>query len=211
MLNEIRNQIENWYQYKWENKLNTYPWRIGKKSPYEILIAEILLQHTTAKAVIENNSYEIFLDKFPNINKLNKASIHELRKIFLPLGLYNQKSERIKKLAAYIVKNYNGIIPNNKKQLKQIPGIGDYITNAILTFAFGQNEVPLDNNLKRIAFNVWKIKDKKDLIEIYKKLASPNPKLIYWALFDIGRYHCRKPIPKCNDCPLFKWCKNKIL
>ncbi|KKN38691.1 hypothetical protein LCGC14_0750890 [marine sediment metagenome] len=208
-IKEIAQNILDWYQEKWNQGLNKYPWRIGKKNPYQILIAELLLQHTTAKAVSDNNSYQISLEKFPDIFFLNKAKIQDLIKIFKPLGLYNQKSERIKKLANYILEKCQGRIPKEKKKLLKVPGIGDYIANAILTFAYDQNEVPLDNNLKRIALNVSNIKQKEDLINFYKRLAQSNPKIIYWALFDIGRFHCRKPIPICKGCPMNKYCENK--
>ncbi len=97
-----------------------------------------------------------------------------------------------------------------KNNLLKVPGIGEYIVNAILTIAYDQNEVPLDNNLKRIALNVWNIKKKEDLINFYKILTETNPKIIYWALFDVGRFHCRKSIPNCKGCPLNLFCKSKL-
>ncbi|MBA7474118.1 Adenine DNA glycosylase [subsurface metagenome] len=207
-IKKITQNILGWYQEKWNQGLNKYPWRIGKKNPYQILIAELLLQHTTAKAVSDNNSYQIFLKKYPDIFFLNRAKIQDLIRIFNPLGLYNQKSERIKKLTNYILEKFKGQIPKEKNNLLKVPGIGEYIANAILTFAYDQNEVPLDNNLKRIALNVWNIKKKEDLINFYEKLAEPNPKIIYWALFDVGRFHCRKPMPNCKGCPMNLYCEN---
>lgn len=209
-IEEIRKIIINWYNKKWRDGLNKYPWRIGIKSPYEILVAEILLQHTTAKAVNSNNSYNIFLEKFPSLKELKKATIIDLETIFRPLGLYNQKSQRIMKLVDYLDKMSYVKIPKNKKELLKFPGIGEYIANAILTFAFGLNKVPLDNNLRRIGLNVWNLKEKTALLDFYKYFAEINPKKIYWALFDIGRFHCRKPIPNCYECPLNPYCDNRI-
>ena len=205
-MEDLFNSIISWYQNKWKQGINRYPWRFGKRSPYEVLIAEILLQHTTAKAIFDINAYQIFLKKFPNIEKLRNASLDKIAEIIKPLGLYNQKAERIKKLTKYIIKKFKGKIPNNKKDLLDIPGIGDYISNAILTFAYNQNEVPLDNNLKRIGLLACGLKGKKELVNFYKKLAKNNPKILYWALFDIGRFHCRKPMPKCEGCPLSSYC-----
>lgn len=204
----IQKDIINWYQKKWKRESNTYPWRIGDQTPYKILVAEILLQHTTAKAINDNKSYQKFLEKYPDIYTLNEALKDDLIAIFQPLGLYNQKSERIKKLSNHIVLEFNGKIPKERDELLKVPLIGDYIANAILTFAYNKNEVPLDNNLKRIAFNVWELKERKDLINLYKKLAKPNPKIIYWALFDVGRFHCRKPMPNCKGCPMNLYCEN---
>lgn len=203
---KLRKEILDWYELVWEDGINQYPWRIEIKNPYEILIAEILLQHTTAKAIIENDIYKKFLKKFPSLDKINRNKKQDLINILKPIGLYNQKSERLLKLKQKIYTNYNGLIPKNKRELLEIPGIGDYIASAILTFAFNKNEVPLDNNLRRIGLNVWNLKSDNELKLIYKNLAKTNPKKIYWALFDIGWFNCRKPIPKCNNCVFRKIC-----
>lgn len=208
-MQEIQVDILNWYNKKWEQNLNKYPWRIGKKTPYEILVAELVLYRTTAKAVVDNKSYDKFLNKFPSINTINETRRKELVEIFEPVGLYNQKADRILALKEKIMKEFKGKIPDNKKDLLTLPGIKEYIANAVLTFAYDQNEVPLDGNLERIAFNVWKIKNKESLLKLYKNLAGKKPKQIYWALFDIGRFHCRKPIPICEGCPLRNYCSSK--
>ncbi|MHA1232381.1 MAG: endonuclease III domain-containing protein [Candidatus Helarchaeota archaeon] len=209
ILKELSKKILNWFYEKWKNGINKYPWRYDNTAPYEILIAEILLQHTTAKAIIDNLSFERFIKKFPDFYSIKNAKIEEIEEIFKPIGLYHQKATRLKKLANEICLKYDGKIPNNKKELLLLPGIGEYIANAVLTFAFNKNEVPLDGNLKRICKNVWNIDKKFEQKLILKKLADLNPKKIYWALFDIGRFHCRKPKPICVNCPFIEICKNK--
>ena len=206
-LKNIQEDIINWYNQKWDQSLNRYPWRIGDRSPYEILIAEIILQHTTAKAITDNKCYTRFIERFPNIKSIKKINRKELEDIFKPIGLYNQKTERILKLRDVLVKKFDGNVPNDKFELLSLPGVGEYTANAVLTFVYNHNEVPLDNNLKRIGLTAWNIKDRKTLLEFYKKLAKINPKMIYWALFDIGRFHCRKPVPNCKGCPLNNHCK----
>ncbi len=205
---KIRVDIINWYNTKWEQKKNQYPWRIGKKSVYEILIAELSIYRTTAKAITDNKCYQKFLKKFPTLNEITLNRRKEIEDIFRPVGLYNQKADRILELKEKITQDFNSKIPTNKEKLLTIPGIKEYIANAILTFALDKNEVPYDNNLRRIALAVWNIKEDSDSIEVYKELAKPNPKQIYWALFDIGRFHCRKPIPNCEGCPLKKYCEH---
>ncbi|MHA1785010.1 MAG: endonuclease III domain-containing protein [Candidatus Helarchaeota archaeon] len=205
----MQENLLTWYEDLWQSGKNQYPWRFPNKSPYEILIAEILLVHTTAKAIIDNEIYQNFLRKYPNLEKLNRAPKRDIVELLRPIGLYNQKSKRIKELCKVLLDKFEGKIPNSKEQYKDIPMIGDYIGNALLTFAFGRNEVPLDGNLKRIAYNVARLTKKKDLMDFYKKLSEKDPKKIYWALFDLGRYHCRKPKPNCDNCPLFVFCKEK--
>lgn len=203
---KIQEKLLKWYDEIWSLGKNKYPWRFSNKSPYEILIAEILLMHTTVKAIIDNKIYDKFLKKYPNLQELNNSMIEELEELFIPIGLYKQKSKRIKKMTKILLENYSGEIPDSKNELKKIPMIGEYIGNALLTFAFNKNEVPLDGNLKRIALNVWGLKEKNQIIDFYKKLAEVVPKKIYWALFDLGRFHCRKPKPNCVKCPLIDIC-----
>lgn len=205
-LENIRVRILKWYQKKWNLAENRYPWRTPDRTAYEILVAELLLQHTTAKAIIDNKCYENFLKRFPSFNRIKTANIEEIEKIFKPIGLYHQKSDRIKKLANIILEQFNGVIPTTKSELMALPGIGDYIASALMTFAFNKNEVPLDGNLKRITKIVWSLESKQEQKEFLKKLAVKSPKRVYWALFDIGRFHCRKPKPNCLGCPLGDFC-----
>jgi A/G-specific adenine glycosylase len=205
-LKRIQVQLIKWYKRKWSTEEKTYPWRDSNRSPYEILIAEILLQHTTAKAIVDNNIYALFLKNFPSIKVIITSNRESIEKILRPIGLYVQKSYRIKKMAKQIKNFYDGKIPQAKEDLLSLSGIGDYISNAMITFAFNGNEVPLDGNLIRISQNLWEIKEKKDQLEVLKALSELNPKLIYWSLFDLGRFHCRRPKPSCDLCPIRIYC-----
>jgi len=113
-------------------------------------------------------------------------------------------------MAHFVVEKYNGILPRNKKDLLEIPAIGEYISNAILSFAFGQPVVIVDSNVCRIVMRVhglkirgearrnrrlWKLAD--ELLPSGEKSRSLN-----LALIDFGSLICKPTKPFCTECPI---------
>ena len=56
-------------------------------------------------------------------------------------------------------KEYNGIIPSEKIVLKKLPGIGEYTSSAIASFAYGKEELVIDTNVERFIKRIFNIKD----------------------------------------------------
>ena len=61
-----------------------YPWR-ETDSPYQVLVAEILLQKTFADKV--EPIYEEFLVRYPDMETLADAEVEEVGSVLNPLGL----------------------------------------------------------------------------------------------------------------------------
>jgi A/G-specific adenine glycosylase len=74
----LREQLLCWF----ERSGRSFPWREPDRTPYEAILAEILLQRTTAKSVAR-----AYLERYPSWTALaqvpRKAIEHALR----PLGL----------------------------------------------------------------------------------------------------------------------------
>jgi A/G-specific adenine glycosylase len=68
---EISLSILKW----WEKNKRKYPWR-ESKDPYEILIAEFMLQRTKANQVF--SVYSEFLQVFPTVESLSEGSEHQI-------------------------------------------------------------------------------------------------------------------------------------
>src|SRR3972149_2210324 len=100
--------VKNLLAWHAENK-RTFSWR-RTKNPFHILIAEIMLQKTDAKKVSE--IYDRFLAKYPNAKALSEASVDELRREILLLGIYS-RAERLRKLAIEVIKIHGGDIPSD--------------------------------------------------------------------------------------------------
>ena len=142
----ISNKILLWY----DNNKRDLPWRIPKssqQSQYFTLVSEIMLQQTQVKTVVP---YFIkFIKELPNFTKLSNVSEKKLYKLWEGLGYYS-RAKNLKKTADIIVDKYKKKLPNNLKELKELPGIGDYTSRAILSLEFNKKVIPLDGNIERL-------------------------------------------------------------
>lgn len=120
------------------------PWR-KTQDPYKIWISESMLCQTQVSRVI--SYYESRIKLFPTVSSLASASNKQVLKARSGLG-YNSRAIRLKQAAERIV--YEDRFPDTYEMLVDLPGVGDYVANAILAFAFNQDVVVLDTNIRRI-------------------------------------------------------------
>jgi len=134
-----------------------YPWRYDP-SPYEILLSDVLLQQTNADRVVD--VYNQLIREFPDARALAFSEIDELTSIMKPLGL-KYKVARLKKLGEVIISKYGGDIPCQEDELLSLPGVGQYIANAILCFAFSYKVPLVDVNILRMYERVFSLRSAK--------------------------------------------------
>lgn len=189
-----------------------FPWR-RTSDPYVVLISEILLQKTRAENIV--TVFNKFIAKYPNAEKLSTVSFSDLKKEIETLGLHTQRATKLQKLARVLVEKYNGKVPNNKEELLELPGIGFYIANAVLCFAFGYDVPLLDTNIGRIIERVFSIKvageerKKSKVWDIIAKFVPEGKSREYnYALVDFGAIVCTARNPRHDLCPLAEICDN---
>ncbi len=192
------------------DQLRDYPWRKPGRSPYEILIAEILLKRTTATAAAR--VYEDFLHKFPSPQAINDADEEELAQVFLKVGLQWQRAKAVKALAGHLTEVQGGEIPCDLHLLLGIPGLGEYSARAILSFGFGIPVAVVDANIERIlgrAFqNVLPRRPSQHSLQVLAGSLLPNKSHRDYnlGLLDLGAVICRYTAPLCEECPLTSIC-----
>ena len=193
-----------------KNGIRDYPWR-QKKTPYRVLISEILLTRTKAEQVLP--VYKEFIKTYPNIRSFLKMDLNLVEEIIKSLGLLF-RAEMLKEIAIKLKNEFKGNIPNSLKELKSLKGIGDYGANAILCFGFGQKRPLIDANFIRIYLRVFGIKPKtktakndKFLWQFAEKLL-PDTKFIQYnySILDLGGQICRARTQDCKICPVNDIC-----
>lgn len=171
-----------------------------------ILVAEKLLQRTAYGHVL--NVYEDFIERFPNTKSLGEVGVSDIEKTIRRLGLQRRRAVQLKTISLTILNKYGGEIPSNREDLLKLHGIGDYVANAILCFAFGQDIPVVDVNVRRVVsryFGWKKLKDKK----IEKRLSNLIPKgkgkQFNLGMIDFSALICSRK-PKCRRCFLSDLC-----
>jgi len=139
--------ILSWF----DKNRRSFPWRT-RTDPYQILIAEIMLQRTRADQV--EPVYMDFIRRFPDVRKLNRATRKEIGEYFAQLGLF-WRTELVKRLARELVERFDGKVPEDRDELLSLPAVGDYIADAVLSFAYGRDIAVVDANVCRVVGRVF--------------------------------------------------------
>lgn len=186
-----------------------YPWR-RTRDPYCILIAEILLHRTRADQV--QPIYLKLIATFPDLPSLVQAGPEQVRELMAPLGL-RWRTDLLLHMVREIDETYAGRIPLERAQLMALPGVGDYITSALLTFSDTSTEPIMDTNTVRVIGRVFglKINDaarrKRQFREIMARiLTGEKPREISFAIIDLAALICLPRNPLCHRCPLLSMC-----
>jgi len=197
---EMVKKILNWY----EKNGRDFPWRETARTPYEILIGEVMLQKTRAESIVD--CYIEFLEMYPSPKELAKTEKTEIKSIIEPLGLQKRRAKTLKEIAKFFIEND---LPKDKEKIENISGIGKYMKNAFLSIAYNDSKPVVDVNVKRIFHRYFSLDVKNDLRrnpELWefaeKLMGNHNPRKFNFALIDFGALVCKKSNPVCGMCPV---------
>ena len=193
----------------WEENKRPYPWR-ETRDPYQILVAEVLLHRTRADHVV--SVYHQFLDTYPSVSELAKASVDELGDLIQPLGLH-WRVELLFNMAQELHARFDDQIPTEREDFESLPGVSHYISTAVRCFAYGYPDALLDTNTVRICGRILDIpvtdgsRRSKKFRNLLENLVDPDrPGDFNFALLDHGALICRSRTPLCKECPVRKHC-----
>ena len=174
------------------------PWR-RTMQPYRILVSEVMLQQTQVDRVIVK--YRSFLSQFPSVKRLAEASPADVITAWEGLG-YNRRALYLQKAAVMIRSIFSGRFPKEEEALKMLPGVGDYTSRAILSFAFDRPVALLDTNHRKFYARIFGYEmggsDRKlleqtkevvgEILEIPSIFSDGRSMVYHWnqALMDFG-------------------------
>ena len=189
------------------------PWR-RTRDPYRIWLSEVMLQQTQTAKVVPY--YVNFLKRFPMIDTLAKAPISQVLKKWEGLGYY-ARARNLHRAARFLVQNNNGRLPRDYEKLLEIPGIGPYTAAAVGSIAFNLPYAVVDGNVERVLSRLFHLKSspkQKEGKRIVAELAQellPDNQARWWnqAVMELGALICTPRRPRCDECPVEKFCLAK--
>ena len=186
-------------------------WR-RERTPYRVWLAEVMLQQTRAGTV--GPYYERFLARFPTLEALAAAPLEDVLRVWEGLGYY-ARARNLHDTARQIVKERGGRLPETARELRRLPGVGEYIANAVASIAFGHPVAAVDGNVRRVLARLFAVAGdplrppaRQRLDELAASLLPPDRAgLFNEALMELGAAVCRPRRPRCDDCPLAGDCQ----
>ena len=176
---------------------------------YELLIATMLSAQTTDKRV--NEVTRVLFKKYPSLKDLADADIEDIKQIIRSIGTYNKKASNIKSIAKNLLEKSNGIVPNDRKFLESLDGVGRKTTNVVLSNIYNVPCIAVDTHVSRVSKRLGIAKEADDVAVVEKKLnkffKDDDLCRLHHQLVLFGRYYCKAIRPECENCGLKKYCK----
>ena len=169
------------------------PWRIpqlkirkdGSVDPYRVMVSEIMLQQTQVDRVVP--FYTAFISQFPTVKKLSEAPLSAVLKRWQGLG-YNRRAKMLHQAAQTIV-TYG--MPREVAALQQLPGVGPYTAGAIAAFAYNDDVLVIETNIRTAIIHHFfleagKVTDTEIRTVLERVLPKGRARAWYSALMDYG-------------------------
>ncbi len=184
------------------------PWR-QSRDPWEILVAETMLQQTQVPRVTDR--WRRFLDRFPDAVTCADAAVGDVIDEWVGLG-YNRRAVNLHRTATAITVDHGGRFPTDLRALLQLPGVGPYTARAIRVFAFELDDAVLDTNVARILARTRGAPLTRTVAQQLADQLVPHGRGWAWnqAMLDVGAGHCRSRQPVCAGCPFAAGCRWRL-
>jgi len=195
--------------FKRLKRINPHPTtELEYSSPFELLISVILSAQATDIGV---NKATARLYKVANTpQQIYDLGLETLKDYIKTIGLFNTKAQNVIKTCKILVDEYNSIVPDDRKALEALPGVGRKTANVVLNTAFGHPTMAVDTHIFRVSKRT-KLAHGKDVLQIEKSLVRliPEEYLMdahHWLILH-GRYICKARKPNCKECIIADLCE----
>jgi A/G-specific adenine glycosylase len=191
-----------------EKNARDLPWRKRPRRAYAVWVSEIMLQQTQVRTVVPY--YRRWLRRFPSVRSLARARLGDVLKAWEGLGYY-RRARMMHEAARIIVSTMGGRMPRSSKELRKLPGVGDYTAAAVASMAFGEDVVAVDGNVRRVASRLFALDGEVSRERVRQRLAGLVPRgnagPFNEALMELGALVCTPDRPHCGRCPLRDRCR----
>ncbi len=196
-----------------EKLKNTYPdakCSLDFGSPFQMMVAVMLSAQCTDERV--NKTTPELFDKYPTPEKMMQAGSEKIAELIKSCGFYRNKSKNIWLTSKKLVEEYNSIVPDNIKKLEEFPGVGRKSANVIMLEAFNKPQgIAVDTHVGRISKRIG-LSNKNEPTKIEQDLLKQFPKEylkdVNHVFIWFGRDICNSRKPRCEECPIKKYCDN---
>ena len=178
-------------------------------NPYELLVAVILSAQCTDKRV--NQMTPELFKRFPKPELMAEVDSAEVFEYIRSCSYPNNKAKHLVGMAAMLVNDFKGVVPDDIDELQKLPGVGRKTANVIASVVYEKPAFAVDTHVFRVSNRIGLTTNSKTPLATEKELMKYFPDEIvplahHWLILH-GRYTCLARKPKCTKCGLTDLCK----
>lgn len=204
---KIQQKYDTFVAY-FEERMPSAGSELQYENPYQLLVAVILSAQCTDKRV--NMTTPALFERFPTVVDMALASVDEIYAYIKSISYPNNKAKNLSGMAQTVVRDFNGVVPDNLEDLQKLPGVGRKTANVMLAVAFHQPAMPVDTHVFRVSNRIGLTQNSKNVLDTEKTLVAHFPQEVlskahHWLILH-GRYVCLARKPKCDECGITEIC-----
>jgi len=200
-------QLLDWY----DSAARDLPWRAPGRSPWGVLVSEVMLQQTPVARVVP--VYEAWLARWPEPGSLAGSTPGDAVRVWNRLG-YPRRALRLREAGLACIDRHDGQVPDDPAELLALPGVGPYTASAVGAFAFGRRCAVVDVNVARVVRRAGGGVDDprpatradRDCLQRRLPTAAGTAVRVSAALMELGALVCTARAPDCASCPWRERC-----
>ncbi len=170
-------------------------------NPFTLLVAVVLSAQSTDIGVNKATKPLFALADTPQAMLL--LGEERVRDMIKTIGLYRNKAKNVILLCQQLLRDHDGIVPQNLDELIKLAGVGRKTANVVLNMAFGHKTMAVDTHVFRVSNRIpLFIGTTPDQIEAGLMKVIPTQFMLHahhWLILH-GRYVCKAQKPDCGAC-----------
>ncbi len=178
-----------------------------RDDPFRLMVGAILAAQCTDARV--NKVTPGLFAQFPKIEDLAAVEAETIEPYIKSCGLFRNKAKHIHKASRFLLEEYGGVLPQTRKELMAIPGVGRKIANLLIGDVFGGQAIVVDTHCARLA-KLLGCTERQQMLGIEKDLLEvvPEEEQANWGHLMVhhGRVCCVARRPNCEACVLKSIC-----
>ena len=174
---------------------------------YQLLVAVTLSAQATDVGV--NKATRALFREVHTPGQMLALGEEGLKEHIKTIGLFNTKARNVIAMAALLVDDFGGAVPDTRDALVTLPGVGRKTANVVLNCAFGQETFAVDTHIFRVGNRTGLARGKTpEAVEAVLEKRVPAPFRLHahhWLILH-GRYTCKARTPECWRCVVAELC-----
>ena len=178
-------------------------------TPFELLVAVILSAQCTDKRV--NMITPRLFRQYPTAEIRARAEGEDIFELVRSVSYPRAKAGYLVAMAQRLVADYQGEVPEEREELRKLPGVGRKTANVIASVIYNRPTMAVDTHVFRVSNRIGLTTNSKTPLETELTLIKyiPEhliPKAHHWLILH-GRYVCTARKPQCATCGLAPYCR----